>query len=112
MVGGFLLIPYIDHLDTARIEESTARWKTQDRVSRSPSRGRTGIQLTHRRPPLPSRFVGQNRLIGNHHVSGAPHQQTGGIRNQEEEVEMSRMIWFVLGIIGLIVVIVWVVGRI
>ena len=33
-------------------------------------------------------------------------------RRQEEEVEMSRTIWFVLGIIGLIVVVVWVVNRI
>ena len=30
----------------------------------------------------------------------------------EEEVEMSRTIWFVLGIIGLIVVIIWVVNLI
>lgn len=31
---------------------------------------------------------------------------------QEEEAEMSRSIWFILGIIGLIVVVVWVVNRI
>jgi hypothetical protein len=41
MVGGFLLILYIDHLDTARIEES-GRGKTHDRVSRSPLDGSYG----------------------------------------------------------------------
>jgi hypothetical protein len=31
---------------------------------------------------------------------------------QEEEVGMGRTIWFILGIIGLIVVILWVVNRV
>ena len=81
--------------------------------SRAAPRGVVRVsKLTHRRPLLPSRFVGQNRLVGNHQTLASPAPTTGCIGNQEEEVEMSRMIWFVLGIIGLIVVVVWVVGRI
>jgi hypothetical protein len=55
--------------------------------------------------------VGQTRLADNTNREQAQHLQLGASNTGRGE-EMSRTIWFILGIIGLIVVVAWVVNNI
>jgi hypothetical protein len=64
------------------------------------------------RPPDLSTFVIHARPVGIREPFLRPGPATMSHHAQGGEVDMSRSIWFVLGIIGLIAVIIWVVNRV